>query len=157
MIKKFASNLRKSAFIMILLFTMFITTGCGKLSERKFDMALRGTGMKSVVQTTEKEGIYPGIKFWKYAGSSTKNKLQLQYIVFKSEKDAETFADSQKQYISTNIGGGSDNNGYYTAEAQNFFYYIGRVKDKVIIGDSPSDQKDLLISVLKKMPDVPID
>ena len=157
MIKKFASNLRKSAFIMILLFTMFITTGCGKLSERKFDMALRGTGMKSVVQTTEKEGIYPGIKFWKYAGSSSENKLQLQYIVFDSEKDAETFADSQKQYISTQIGGGADVGGYYSAEAQGFFYYIGRVKDKVIIGDSPSDEKDLLISVLKKMPEVPID
>ena len=83
---------------MLLLFTMLVTTGCGKLSERKFDMALRGTGMKSVVQTTEKEGIYPGIKFWKYAGSSSENKLQLQYIVFDSEKDAETFADSQKQY-----------------------------------------------------------
>lgn len=157
MLKKSALNLKKTTFVTLLIFTMFVTTGCGKLSERKFDMALRGTGMKSVVQTTEKEGVYPGVKFWKYAGSSTENKLQIQYIVLESEEKAKAFADSQEQYISTQIGGGSDKGEYYTAEAQGFFYYIGRVRDKVIIADSPVDEEDLLISVLKKMPEVPIE
>lgn len=157
MIIKSALKLKKTILVSFLTFAMLATTGCGKLSERKFDMALRGTGMKSVVQTTEKEGVYPGVKLWKYAGSSTENKLQIQYIVLESEEKARTFADSQEQYISTQIGGGSDKGGYFTAEAQGFFYYIGRVRDKVIIADSPTDEEDLLISVLKKMPEVPID
>ena len=74
-----------------------------------------------------------------------------------SNEKAKAFADSQEQYISTQIGGGSDKGEYYTAEAQGFFYYIGRVRDKVIIADSPVDEEDLLISVLKKMPEVPIE